>query len=66
MADDRIAKTIGVDELVQSITVATLRAIKSEQPALDLERSGLFVHFRVYCGIPAVDKKIIAELESGE
>jgi hypothetical protein len=54
MADDRIAKTMGVDELVQSITSATLRALKSEHPTLDFAKAGLFVDFRVHCGIPPV------------
>jgi hypothetical protein len=54
MADDRIAKTIGVDDVVQSITSATLRALKSEHPALKIETTGVYVHFRLICGIPPV------------
>jgi hypothetical protein len=55
MADERTAKPIGVDELVQSITTATLRALKSELPATDFSDTGLYVHFRVYCGMPRAD-----------
>lgn len=63
MAD--IPKTIGVDELVQSITTATMRALKSEQPTINLERSGLFVNFRVHCGIPpVVDERLTVEAQA--
>jgi hypothetical protein len=64
MSDDRIAKTIGVDDLLQSITTATLRALKSEQPELDIQKTGLIVSFRVYCGYPRVSGEFGGELET--
>jgi hypothetical protein len=64
MADDRIAKTIGVDDLLQSITTATLRALKSEQPELDIKSTGLIVSFRVYCGYPRVTGEFGGELDT--
>lgn len=65
MPDDKATpKTIGIDELVQSITTATLRAIKKEQPDIRIEQSGLFVNVRVHCGIPAVTDREGLKLEA--
>jgi hypothetical protein len=51
-----------VDELVQSITSATIRAIKQENPGIDMAPRGLFVHFRVICGFPpAPEKALLAD-----
>ena len=54
MSENKVPKTIGVDELTQALTAATVRGLKSEQPLLAIEKSGLIVSFRVYCGIPPV------------
>ena len=58
MAENRIAKTIGVDELTESIAIATMRALKSEHPALQLEKTGLAISFRIYCGIPVPEQRL--------
>lgn len=61
MADSRVAKTISVDELAESLTTATLRAIKSEHPALDVAKTGVSVSFRIWMGIPAAAERVAAE-----
>lgn len=66
MADDRIARTIGIDELVQSITTATLRAIKQEAPMVDATKTGLYVHFRVLCGLPPAPERALLAAEAEE
>lgn len=53
MADSRVAKSIGIDEMAESITTATIRALKQEHPTLDVSKSGLAVSFRIWVGIPS-------------
>ena len=61
MADSRVAKSITVDELAESLTTATLRAIKSEHPTLDVARTGVSVSFRIWMGLPAATDRVAAE-----
>jgi hypothetical protein len=66
MGDEKIAKTIGVDELVQSITSATIRAVREQAPDLSIAERGVFVQFRIICGIPPATERALLAAEGAE
>lgn len=72
MSENKVARIIGIDELTESLTSATMRALKAHSPSIDVGKSGLAVSYHILVGIPAEATRIrtnsglaVPELEVG-